>query len=139
MSKQNWIEIYKFHVFYVTFVAIKLSSLFQYFSNYNTSCLYDCLWRGAKLIDCLWREILPRSSLLTMHKTFIRSQLDSANIIYDQAYNSAFHDKLESVQYKACLAITGAIRATSTEKIYEELGLEPLKSRRWFRKLLLEN
>ena len=41
MSKQNWIEIYKFHVFYVTFVAIKLSSLFQYFSSYNTSCSYE--------------------------------------------------------------------------------------------------
>ena len=67
--------------------------------------------------------------------TFIRSCLDYANIIYDQAYNSAFHDKLESVQYDACLAITGAIRGTSTEKIYQELGLESLKSRRWFRKL----
>ena len=33
------------------------------------------------------------------------------------------------------MAITGAIRGTSTEKIYQELGLESLKSRRWFRKL----
>ena len=56
-------------------------------------------------------------------------------VIYGQAYNSAFHDKLESIQYNACLAITGAIRGTSTEKIYQELGLESLKSRRWFRKL----
>ena len=82
---------------------------------------------------------MPRSCLLTIYKTFIKSQLDSANIIYDQPYNSAFHDKLESAQYNACLAITGAIRATSTEKIYQELGLESLKSRRSFRKLLSEN
>ena len=82
-----------------------------------------------------FQQILPRSSLLTIYKTFIRSQLDYADIIYDQAYNSAFHDKLESIQYNACLAITGAIRGTSTEKIYQELGLESLKSRRWFRKL----
>ena len=34
----------------------------------------------------------------------------------NQAYNSAFHDKLESVPYNARLAITGAIRGTSTEK-----------------------
>ena len=48
---------------------------------------------------------------------------------------SAFQDKLESIQYNACLAITGATRGISTEKIYQELGLESLKSRRWFRKL----
>ena len=49
--------------------------------------------------------------------------------------NSLFHDKLESIQYNACLAINAAIRGTSTEKLYQELGLESLKSRRWFRKL----
>ena len=42
---------------------------------------------------------------------------------------------MESIQYNACLAITGAIRDTSTEKTYQEFGLESLKSRRWFRKL----
>ena len=82
-----------------------------------------------------FQQILPRSTLLTIYKTFIRSRLDYADIVYDQAYNSAFHDKLESIQYNACLAITGAIRGTSKEKIYQELGLESLKSRRWFRKL----
>ena len=82
-----------------------------------------------------FQQILPRSTLLTIYKTFIRSRLDYADIVYDQACNSAFHDKLESIQYNACLAITGAIRGTSTEKIYQELGLESHKSRRWFRKL----
>ena len=82
-----------------------------------------------------FQQILPRSSLLTIYKTFIRSQLDFADVIYDQACNSSFHEKLESIQYNACLAITGAIRGTSSEKLYQELGLESLKSRRWFRKL----
>ena len=82
-----------------------------------------------------FQQILPRSTLLTIYKTFIGSRLDYADIVYDQAYNSAFHDKLESIQYNACLAITGAIRGPSTEKIYQELGLESLISRRWFRKL----
>ena len=82
-----------------------------------------------------FQQILPRSTLLTIYKTFIRSWLDYVDIIYDQAYNSAFHDKLESIQYNACLAITGTIRGTSTEKIYQELGLKSLKSRRWFRKI----
>ena len=39
-----------------------------------------------------------------------------------------FCEKPESVQYKAVLAITGAIQGTSREKIYQELGLESLKS-----------
>ena len=44
---------------------------------------------------------------------------------------------MESIQYNACLAITGAIRDTSREKIYKELGLESLQLRRWYRKLCL--
>ena len=47
----------------------------------------------------------------------------------------SFHHKLESIQYNACLAITGAIRDTSKEKLYQELGLESLQLRRWYRKL----
>ena len=78
-----------------------------------------------------FQQILPRSSLLTTNKTFVRSQLDYADTIYDQAYNSAFHDKLESIQYNACLTIRG----TSTEKLFQELELESLKSRCLFRKL----
>ena len=77
-----------------------------------------------------FQQILPRLSLLFIYKNFIRSRLDYADIIYDQAYNSAFHDKLESIQYNAGLVITGAIRGTSTEKIYQQLGLESLKTRR---------
>ena len=82
-----------------------------------------------------FQQILPRTCLLIVYKTFIRSPLGCANIIYDQAYNSAFHDKLGSVQYNACLAITGEIRGTSTEKPYLKLSLESLKSRCRFRKL----
>ena len=48
---------------------------------------------------------------------------------------NTFHQKLESIQYDAALAITGAIRGSSREKLYQELGLESLKQRRWFRKL----
>ena len=82
-----------------------------------------------------FHQILLRSPLLTIYNTFIRSRLDYANIICDQAYNSTFHDKLESIQYSACLTVTGVVRGTSTEKIYQELGLESFKSMRWFRKL----
>ena len=82
-----------------------------------------------------FQQILPRSSLLTICKTFIRSQLDYPDVICNQAYNSSFHEKLESLECNACLEITGAIRGRSSEKLYRELRLESLKSRLWFRKL----
>ena len=81
------------------------------------------------------QNILPRGPLLTIYKSFIRPHLDYGDVIYDQHYNNSFHQKLESIQYNAALAITGAIRGSSREKLYQELGLESLKQRRWFRKL----
>ena len=75
----------------------------------------------------------------------MRPHLDHGDVIYDQAYNVSFHQKLESIQYNSSLAITGAIRGTSAEKIYNDLVLEnedgaghyaaPIK----FMKLILQN
>ena len=80
-------------------------------------------------------SVLSRSSLMTIYKSFIRPHLDYGDIIFDQAFNDSFHSKMESIQYKACLAITGAIQGSSKEKLYNELGLESLQSRRWMHKL----
>ena len=82
------------------------------------------------------QTILPRSALLTIYKPFIRPHLDYGDIIYDKVFNESFHDKLESLQCNATLVITGAIKGSPTEKIYEELGLDSLKSRRWYRKMI---
>ena len=65
---------------------------------------------------------LPRSSLLTIYKSFIRPHLEYGDILYDKPDNESFQNKIEKVQYKACLAITGAIQGTSREKLYEALG-----------------
>lgn len=61
--------------------------------------------------------------------------LDYGDILYNQAYNMFFEEKLESLQYDAYLVITGAMRGSSKEKIYEELGLQPLQLQCWFREL----
>ena len=79
--------------------------------------------------------MLPMPALLTIYKSFIRPHLDYSDIIYDQAYNLSFHQKLESIQYNTALALTGAIRGSSREKLYQKLGLESLQLRRWYRKL----
>ena len=82
-------------------------------------------------------NLLPRQDLVTIYKSFIRPHLDYGDVLYDQAFNNSFHAKMESIQYNACLAITGAIRGTSRQKIYQELDLESLQLRRWYKKLCL--
>ena len=77
------------------------------------------------------RNSLLRKSLITIYKAIIRPHLDYGDILYDQPNNATFCQKIESFQYKAALAITGAIQGTSQEKHLEELDLETLKSRRW--------
>ena len=52
-----------------------------------------------------------------------RPHLDYGDVIFDQAYNKSFHENLESLQSNASLAI----RDTSKEKLYQELGLESLQ------------
>ena len=69
------------------------------------------------------RDILPRESLVTIHKSFIRPRLDYGDVIYDQPNNDSFTDKIEQLHYKACLAITGATQGTSTQSLYNELGI----------------
>ena len=81
------------------------------------------------------QDTLPSTSLITIFKSFIRPHLDYGDIIYDRAYNTSFHQNIESIQYNAALAITGAVRGTSREKLYQELGFESLQQRRWYRKL----
>ena len=94
-------------------------------------------WKANKGIVIIKRlsHIPPRKSLITIYKSFIRPRLDYCYVIYDQQNNENFCKKNERTQYNAALAITGAIRGISQTKLYNELGLESLKFRRWFRRL----
>ena len=56
---------------------------------------------------------LPTVPLATIYKFFMRSHLDYGDILFDQTFNNYFHEKLESIQYNAAFAITGAIRGSS--------------------------
>ena len=78
---------------------------------------------------------LPRKSLITIYKYFVRAHLDYSDLIYDQPNNKTFCQQIESVKCNASLAITGAIRGISSFKLCNEIGLESLISRRRFRKL----
>ena len=83
-----------------------------------------------------FQATLPRKSLVTIYKSFIRSHLDYGDVGYNRASNKLFHQSLESLQYSTAIAIAGAISGTSSEKLFQELVLQT-KSRRWLKKLCL--
>ena len=92
--------------------------------------------KGIGTIKRLYNN-LPRNALLSIYKYFIRPHLDYAYIIYDQPHYQSLSDRIESVQYNAGLAITGAIRGASRERLYQELGLESLSNREWYRRPIM--
>ena len=99
--------------------------------------LHEKINKAMKLVGTIKKlnSILSRFSLLTIYKSYVRPHLDYGDIIYDQPNNQSFSDKIESVQYNSALAITGAIHGSSKDKLYNELGLESLRDRRWMRRL----
>ena len=54
-------------------------------------------------------RLLPRSSLITIYKCFIRPHLDYGDVIYDQPNLSSLANKIESVQNNAPLRSRHAI------------------------------
>ena len=77
--------------------------------------------------------ILSRKSLLTIYKSFVRPNLDYADIIYDKTSNESLKRRIEMVPYNAALIITGTLKGSSRDKIYQEFGLESLADQRWSR------
>ena len=85
--------------------------------------------------------------LFNIFNMYVRPHLDYGDVIYHIPhkiceFSHSFKltnqmEKLEAVQYSAALAVTGAWKGTSREKIYEELGWESLNLRRWSRRLVL--
>ena len=89
------------------------------------------------LLTRLCYYYLSRKSLLAIHKSFIRTHQAYDDTIYDQPQNDTLCRTIESVQYDAALAITGAIKGSSRERLYQELDcLESLINRHWYQKLV---
>ena len=89
--------------------------------NFNTHVAQK-IKKCNKLIGLMKRLSinLPRNALLTIYKSFVRPHLDYGNILYDNPNNKNFQSKLEKGKYNACLAVTGAIKGTSRERLYNE-------------------
>ena len=73
------------------------------------------------------------------YRGFIKRLLDliwiTETLFMTNQITSHLKTKMENIQYESCIAITGAIRGTSREHSYHELGLKSLGDQRWCRKL----
>ena len=70
---------------------------------------------------------VSRHVLDQIYKLYVRPHLDYGDMInhrYDHDVQSTFTHKHEQIQYAAGLAVTGAQRGTSRQRLYEELGRE---------------
>ena len=104
--------------------------------NFGTFSIFDkrltkfrCILIKTRKIIGLIRKLQPAIPRAALLNSFLRSHLDFGDVIYDRAFKESFQNKLESVQYNAPLAITGAVRDSSRETLYQELGLHSLKAR----------
>ena len=97
--------------------------------------------KARKSIDLLkyLSKYLPRHTLNELCKLYVRPHLDYGDVIYhipakvcEFSQNIILPnliEKIDSVQYAAALAVTGAWRGTSQEKLYTQRGWESLSSR----------
>ena len=53
----------------------------------------------------------------------MRPHLDYRDVLCDQMFNNYFNERLESIQYKVVVAITGVIRGSSIEKNLSKIRL----------------
>ena len=92
---------------------------------------------------------LPIKSRDQIFKMHVRPHLDYCDFIYHIPTKISKTDpfefsesinylmkKLESTQYQAALAVSGAWKGTNRSKIYNELGWESLNDRRTYRRLI---
>ena len=81
----------------------------------------------------------PTKTLDQIYKIFVRPHMAYCDIIYYLPHSTSAFDcssnlnsmmqSLESTQYEAALAVSGAWKGSSTTKRYEELGRESLSDR----------
>ena len=117
-----------------------IQKTFRYVFGWETKLWPSYNWKNSKAnkgigVTKKLHSALPCRALLTICKCFIRPNLNYSDFIYDQLNNDSFCSKIEKIQYNAALAIAGAIQGTSQTKLSNKLGLESLRSRRWFRHL----
>ena len=62
-----------------------------------------------------------RKTLSIIYKSFVKFNLDYADIIYGKPFNKSFKTKIEIIQHQAALFVTAAIKGTSSDRLYQEI------------------
>ena len=80
-------------------------------------------------------KYLQRNVFDQLYKSYVRPHVNYCDVIYhkhDPTFKLEFTKRLESVQYSAALAVSGsgAWKGTNMDRLYVELGWEPLYYRR---------
>ena len=73
------------------------------------------------------QNFLPKHSLLTILKAFIRPHLGYCDVVCDKTFNESLYKKLESAQCNGALATTRTIPGANIVKFYPELRFESLQ------------
>ena len=92
------------------YLSLFLDSKLDFLGHIN-----EKIKKATKGVNIIRRTNLlsPRSSLLTIYKSFVRPHLDYGDVIHNQPINSSLSGKIESAQYNATLTTTGGIRGIS--------------------------
>ena len=70
---------------------------------------------------------LDRSILTSLYKSLIRPLMEYGDVIWNNCYDCD-STLLDRVQYEAARLVTGAIKGTSSARLYKELAQESLSS-----------
>ena len=65
------------------------------------------------------------------------SMSGSLLLIYDQLSSKLFSNNIKTIKCNQSLAVTGAVKSITHDKMYHKLELEYLKVKRWMRRLWL--
>ena len=110
--------ITEFIIIITPFNKFSFINILEWILIVNQQHLNDVLSKVNKAIGLLhmFQAVLPRQSLRHI-KDLLEPILTTGILFMTKVYNGPFHQKMESVQYNAALAITGAVRSTSGEKL----------------------
>ena len=107
----------------------------------------NCKWEGyiemliAKCrcqVACLrsFKYRLSRKALETMYMSFVLTQLDYADVIWDNC-GLKFAENLKSLHLDAIRTIIGAVRGAGHQKLYTESGFTTLRETRFRHKIIM--
>ena len=100
--------------------------------DWSTQVNEMCLKANRKLSVLRSVKFLSRKTLDVLYKLTVRSVIDYGLFIYFNSLKTTDKFRIEQIQYKAALVVTGALPYTSKTKLNLDLGWEAIDERAKF-------